>query len=51
MEQDRIRELEREKETLLEQWMWADRTERVKILIRRMELQDLLEDLQQTSGG
>ncbi|MBX6395159.1 MAG: chromosome segregation protein SMC [Alicyclobacillaceae bacterium] len=51
MEQERIRELEREKDLLLEQWMWADRTERVKILIRRMELQDMLEDLRQTMGG
>ncbi|ADG06663.1 hypothetical protein [Kyrpidia tusciae] len=51
MEQDRIKELEREKESLLDQWMWADRAERVRILIRRMELQDMLDDLQQTTGG
>ncbi|MDI3326980.1 MAG: hypothetical protein QJR06_00335 [Alicyclobacillaceae bacterium] len=51
MDQQLIRDLEREKDSLLDQWVWADGAERVKILIRRMELQERLEDLRQSAGG
>lgn len=51
VDQQLIRDLEREKDSLLDQWVWADGAERVKILIRRMELQERLEDLRQSAGG
>lgn len=47
MAPSRIEEVTREIQDLLERWYWAGPEERVRILIRRMELQDLLHDLRE----
>ncbi|MDI3328807.1 MAG: hypothetical protein QJR06_09655 [Alicyclobacillaceae bacterium] len=48
MVQSRIEEVTREIHDLLEQYYWANPEDRVRILVRRMELQDLLQELRES---
>lgn len=48
MAASKIEEVTREIQDLLEQWYWANPQDRVRILVSRMELQDLLHDLRES---
>lgn len=48
MAASRIEGITREIQDLLEQWHWAGPEDRVRILVRYMDLQDLLHDLRES---
>ncbi|MDI3328428.1 MAG: hypothetical protein QJR06_07740 [Alicyclobacillaceae bacterium] len=45
-----IRELERKKDEVMEMYLFASPEDRVKLLVRHMELQETIDDLVASSG-
>lgn len=49
-ESQTIRELERQKDEVMEMYLFASPEDRVKLLVRHMELQEAIENLVASSG-